>query len=144
VAKGLKIISWHFCQFNHCQILSGIQQAAQTVLGIYLKRTCLHKTSASSALGGSQRLCAIQVHALNHSLWHWHWDFINSISAGVPARTLLGKLKNAYQSVGWGGRYDHDSCMCKISMLKVTWFKSYSLRGKRQTGGHNRLHYSPQ
>ena len=36
-------------------------------------------------------------------LWLWHWDFINSISAGAPARTLLGKLKNAYQSVGWGG-----------------------------------------
>ena len=29
----------------------GIQQAAETVLGIYLKCTCLHDTSASSALG---------------------------------------------------------------------------------------------
>jgi len=33
------------------RILSGIQRAAQTVLGVYLKRTCLRITSASSALG---------------------------------------------------------------------------------------------
>jgi len=33
------------------RILSGMQQAAQTVLGIYLKHTCSRNTSASSALG---------------------------------------------------------------------------------------------
>ena len=33
------------------RILSGIQRAAQTVLGVYLKRTCSRVTSASSALG---------------------------------------------------------------------------------------------
>ena len=33
------------------RILSGIQRAAQTVLGVYLKRTCSHVTSVSSALG---------------------------------------------------------------------------------------------
>ena len=32
-------------------ILSGIQRAAQTVLGVYLKRTCSRVTIASSALG---------------------------------------------------------------------------------------------
>ena len=32
-------------------ILSGIQRAAQTVLGVYLKRSCSRITSASSALG---------------------------------------------------------------------------------------------
>ena len=36
---------------THSRILSGIQRAAQTVLGVYLKRTCSHVTSASSALG---------------------------------------------------------------------------------------------
>ena len=36
---------------THSRILSGIQRAAQTVLGIYLKRTCSRVTSASSALG---------------------------------------------------------------------------------------------
>ena len=30
---------------------TGIQRAAQTVLGVYLKRTCSHVTSASSSLG---------------------------------------------------------------------------------------------
>jgi len=31
-------------------VLSGIQRAAQTVLGVYLERTCSRVTSASSAL----------------------------------------------------------------------------------------------
>ena len=33
------------------RILSRIQRALQTVLGVYLKRTCSRVTSASSALG---------------------------------------------------------------------------------------------
>ena len=37
-------------QVTHSRILSGIQRAAQTVLGIYLKHTCSRVTSASSAL----------------------------------------------------------------------------------------------
>ena len=36
---------------THSRILSVIQGAAQTVLGVYLKRTCSRVTSASSALG---------------------------------------------------------------------------------------------
>ena len=36
---------------THSRILSGIQRAAQTVLGVYLKRTCSRVTSASSARG---------------------------------------------------------------------------------------------
>ena len=36
---------------THCRILSGIQRAAQTVLGVYLKLSCSRVTSASSALG---------------------------------------------------------------------------------------------
>jgi len=36
---------------THSRILSAIQRAAQTVLGVYLKRTCSRDTSASSALG---------------------------------------------------------------------------------------------
>ena len=36
---------------THSRILSGIQRAAQTVLGVYLKRTCSRFTSASSAVG---------------------------------------------------------------------------------------------
>jgi len=35
---------------THSRILSGIQRAAQTVLDVYLKRTCSRDTSASSAL----------------------------------------------------------------------------------------------
>jgi len=36
---------------THSRILSGIQHAAQTVFGVYLKRTCSRVTSASSTLG---------------------------------------------------------------------------------------------
>jgi len=36
---------------THSRILSGIQRAAQTVLGVYLKRTCSRVPSAPSALG---------------------------------------------------------------------------------------------
>ena len=37
---------------THSRILSGIPRAAQTVLGVYLKRTCSRDANASSALGG--------------------------------------------------------------------------------------------
>ena len=50
----------------HSQILSRIQRAAQTVLGIYLKRTCSHDTSASSALEVLNELYKSK-HALTHS-----------------------------------------------------------------------------
>ena len=36
---------------THSRILSGIQRAAETVLGVYLKRTFSRDTSAYSALG---------------------------------------------------------------------------------------------
>jgi len=39
------------------RILSGIQRAAQTILGVYLKRTCSRVTSASSALGVFNDCC---------------------------------------------------------------------------------------
>ena len=42
---------------THSRILPGIQRAAQTVLGVYLKRTCLRVTSASSALGVLTNMC---------------------------------------------------------------------------------------
>jgi len=34
---------------THSRVLSGIQRAAQTVLGVYLKRTCSRETGASGA-----------------------------------------------------------------------------------------------
>ena len=52
---------------THSRILSGIQRAAQTVLGIYLKRTCSRVTSASSALGV---LNDYALYKSTHSLTH--------------------------------------------------------------------------
>jgi len=54
---------------THSRILSGIQQTAQTVLGIYLKRTCSRDTSASSALGVlNDYVLYKSTHSLTHSL----------------------------------------------------------------------------
>jgi len=54
---------------THSRILSGIQRAAQTVLGVYWKRTCSRVTSASSALGVLND-CALykSKHSVTHSL----------------------------------------------------------------------------
>jgi len=55
---------------THSQILSGIQRAAQTVLGVYLKRTCSRDTSASSAALGV--LNDYVLYKSTHSLTHTH------------------------------------------------------------------------
>ena len=56
------------CPGTHSRILSGIQRAAQTVLGVYLKRTCSRVTSASSALGVLNDYARYKsTHALTHS-----------------------------------------------------------------------------
>jgi len=53
---------------THSRILSGIQRAAQqTVLGVYLKRTCSRVTSASTALGVLND-CALYKSTHSHSL----------------------------------------------------------------------------
>ena len=54
---------------THSRILSGIQRAAQTVLGMYLKRTSSCVTSASSALGVlNDYVLYKSTHSLTHSL----------------------------------------------------------------------------
>ena len=57
---------------THSRILTnGIQRAAQTVLGVYLKRTCSRVTSASSALAvldDYARYTNPRTHSLTHSL----------------------------------------------------------------------------
>jgi len=56
---------------THCRILSGIQRAAQTVLGVYLKRACWRVTSASSVLAVLNDYALYKsTHSLTHSLVH--------------------------------------------------------------------------
>jgi len=52
------------------RFLSGILWTAQTILGVYLKRTCSCDTSASGTFGvlGCRIAMCIQIHALIHSL----------------------------------------------------------------------------
>jgi len=54
---------------THSRILSGIRRAAQTVLGVYLNRTCSRVTGASSALGVLNDYALYKsTHSLTHSL----------------------------------------------------------------------------
>ena len=54
---------------THCQVLSGIQRATQTVSGVYLKRTCSRVTNASSALGVLDDYALYKsTHSFTHSL----------------------------------------------------------------------------
>jgi len=64
---------------THSPILSGIQRAAQTVLGVYLGRTCSRVSRASSVLGVLNDYALYKLHALTHSLTH---------SAGSSGRPL--------------------------------------------------------
>jgi len=53
---------------THSRILFRIQRAAQTVLGVYLKRTCSRVTSTSSALGVLNDYALYKsTHSLTHS-----------------------------------------------------------------------------
>ena len=45
---------------THSRILSAIQRAAQTVLGVYLKRTCSRVTNAFGALNDNARYESMQ------------------------------------------------------------------------------------
>ena len=70
---------------THCRILSGIQRAAQAVLGIYLKRTRSRDTSASSALGV---LNDYALYKSTHSLTHSIHTGVNVVGV-MSARGLL-------------------------------------------------------
>jgi len=65
VGRSQLLVRWPGTLFL---ILSGIPRAAQTVLGVYLKRACTRVTSASSALGvlNDDALCK-STHSLTQS-----------------------------------------------------------------------------
>jgi len=57
---------------THSRILSGIQRAAQTVLGVYLKRICSRVTSAYSALMVLNDYALYKsTHSLTHNIIEW-------------------------------------------------------------------------
>jgi len=70
---------------THSRILSGIQRAAQTVLGVCLKRTCSRVTSAYSALGVLNDYALYKsTHALTHSFCSCIVG--DRLRAGIPSR----------------------------------------------------------
>jgi len=65
VGRSQLLVRWPGTQ---SRIFYGIQRAAQTVLGVYLKRTCSRVTSASSALRVLNDYALYKsMHALTHS-----------------------------------------------------------------------------
>jgi len=86
---------------THSRILYEIQRAAQTVLGVYLKRTCSRVTSASSALGVlNDYVLYRSTHSLTHSL--------------TGLRRLLASAALLRMAAGLGTDYqrpsDHQNC----------------------------------
>jgi len=76
---------------THSRILSGIQRAAQTVLGVSLKRTCSRDTSASSALGVLNDYALYKsTHAHTHSLC---WTLYRYLSATYSYAELAVSLR---------------------------------------------------
>ena len=90
--------------------LSGIRRAAQTVLGVYLKRTGSRVTSASSALGV---LNDYALYKSTHSLTHSHSPlpkrrptechannkvWIGGHKIGLPRQRPLTDRKNSFRS----------------------------------------------
>ena len=67
------------------RILSGIDRATQTVLGVCLKRTCSRVTSASSALGV---LNDYALHKSTHSLAHSLLTTRRSLISNMPGCTV--------------------------------------------------------
>ena len=81
------------------RILSGIQRAAQPVLGVYLKRTCSRDTSASSALGVlSDYALYKSTHSLSQSLAS-HESHICSLLLQVSDKKLCYRRRAARRTM---------------------------------------------
>ena len=80
---------------THSRILSRLQQAAQTVLGVYLRRTCLLVTSASSTLGvltithNTNPRTQAHMHSLTHSLTHSVSGYSEAASSAIHSQVGL-------------------------------------------------------
>ena len=92
---------------THSRILSGTTRTAQTVLGVYLKRTCSRDTSASSALGVLNDYALYKsTHSLTHSLTqtarivqqhHDHCHHPHTHNTASPCSQHIAPVHNFYQ-----------------------------------------------
>jgi len=77
------LVAWN----SLLDFIYGIPRAAQTILGVYLKRTCSRVTiSASSALGVHDDNA---LHKSTHALTHSHFHVVNSHSFQFPSLGCL-------------------------------------------------------
>ena len=81
---------------THSRISSGIQRVAETVLGVYLKRTCSRVTSASSALGV---LNDYALYKSTHSLTQSSDGFQRNVPAFAAERRRLQHGVHIYRSI---------------------------------------------
>jgi len=80
---------------THSRILFGIHRAAQTVLGVYLKRTCSCVTSASSALWVLNDYALYKsTHSLTHSLAVLAVSKLRRFSSGTTGQESLRERNN--------------------------------------------------
>ena len=76
---------FNFMRTNGRRYFSGIQRAAQTVLGVYLKHTCSHVTTECSALGVFNDYALYKsTRSLTHSLPVPLYSVILSICSFFP------------------------------------------------------------
>ena len=123
---------------THSLILSGIQRAAQTVLGVYLKRTCSRVTSASSALGV---LSDYALYKSTHSLTHSCVQLLTSaLNVALPAFATASRATAApavQQSID--ANVSESSVMVQNTRLPkqhlTCTIKFQSLGWDRQTNG---------
>jgi len=100
---------------THSRILSGIQRAAQTVLGVYLKRTSSRVTSASSALGVLNDYALYKsTHSLTHSCQaglktkrprNCYNGPYGPLIVALPPVTSLRRFSSSDHGIDAGGRY---------------------------------------
>jgi len=79
--------AWNSLSLSLSLGLSGIPQTTQTVLGVYIKRTCSLDTSASSALGALD-----DIHALIHSLTIYRITVPHWLRFACSSLQLLGRI----------------------------------------------------
>ena len=84
---------------THFRILFGIHRAAQTVLGVYLKRTCSCVTSASSALWVLNDYALYKsTRSLTHSLAVLAVSKLRRFSSGTTGQESLRERNNPEQA----------------------------------------------
>jgi len=114
---------------THFRILSGIQRAAQTVLGVYLKRTCSRVTSASSAFGVLNDFVLYKsAHSLTRRGVGWSWSASDwwALQSGTCTRYLNSALQMTDDISDMHFKHYSHLLTCRWLTLKIEMIKSFA------------------